>query len=193
VGLLGARAGDAWLGIFGFKTRERRAAVARLLDQGRLQEVRAEGIGYPLYLRSQDRPTLDRVLASDGPSPQAAILAPIDNLMWDRRFLEELFGFYYIWEVYKPVAERQFGYYVLPILYGDRFVARFEPTRDKESGALIIKGWWWEDGVGPSDGMRAELTRCFNRFLRYLGTEELRVGSELVEQADLDWLALGSG
>ena len=193
VGLLGARAGDAWLGIFGFKTRERRAAVARLLDQGRLVEVCVEGFGDPLYLRSQDRPTLDRVLVSGDPSPRAAILAPIDNLMWDRRFLEELFGFYYRWEVYKPVAERQFGYYVLPILYGDRFVARFEPVRDKESGALIIKGWWWEDGASPSDGMRAELARCFRRFLRYLGAEELRVGSELVEQADLGWLTSVSG
>jgi len=188
VGLLGARAGDAWLGIFGFKTRERRAAVARLLEQDRLIEVRVEGFGHPLYLRSKDRSILDRVLVSDDPSPQAAILAPIDNLMWDRRFLEELFGFYYVWEVYKPVAERQFGYYVLPILYGDRFVARFEPVRDKESGALIIKGWWWEDGISPSDGMQAELARCFRRFLRYLGAEELRIGSELVDLADLGWL-----
>jgi uncharacterized protein YcaQ len=189
VGLLGARAGDAWLGISRFKTRERRAAVARLLDRGRLVEVRVEGIDHPLYLRSQDRPTLDQVLASDDPPPQAVFLAPIDNLMWDRRFLEELFGFYYRWEVYKPVAEREYGYYVLPILYGDRFVARFEPARDKENGALVIKGWWWEDGISPSDRMQAELARCFERFLRYLGAEELRVGSELVDSANLGWLS----
>ena len=42
------------------------------------------------------------------------------------------------------------GYYVLPILYGDRFVARFEPGRDKKSGALVIKQWWWEPDVTPT-------------------------------------------
>jgi uncharacterized protein YcaQ len=188
VGLLEARAGDAWLGIYGFKTRERRAAVARLVEQRRLVEVRVEGFDQPLYLRNQDLPTLDRVLGSDDPPPRAVFLAPIDNLMWDRRFLKELFDFHYRWEVYKPVAEREYGYYVLPVLYGDRFVARFEPVRDKESGALIVKGWWWEDGVSPSEQMCAELDRCFNRFLRYLGAEDLRVGTELVDSADLGWL-----
>ena len=84
---------------------------------------------------------------------------------------------------FHPVCES------LPSLVDDgHLVARFEPVRDKESGALVIKGWWWEDGVCPSDRMQAELARCFRRFLRYLGAEELRVGRELADSADLGWL-----
>jgi uncharacterized protein YcaQ len=189
VGLLWDKAGDAWLGS-GIKSRERKAALARLLERGDVIEVRVEDIELPHYMRSEDKPALDYALASDGVSPRAAILAPLDNLLWDRRFIEELFGFYYVWEVYKPVAERCYGYYVLPILYGDRFVARFEPGRDKKSGALLIKNWWWEDGVAPSEEMRSELLHCFERFLSILGTDDLRMDGKLAEQGDLDWLAL---
>ena len=188
IGLLWNRSGDAWLGIRGIKSKERQAALARLLRQGQVVEVHVKDMTLPLYMRSEDRIHLDRTLDPDGSLPRAAILAPLDNLLWDRRFVEELFDFYYRWEVYKPVAERRYGYYVLPILYGDRFVARFEPGRDKESGALTIKQWWWESKVTPSKRMQSELIHCFRRFLSYLGTDDLRVESKAAEQAGLDWL-----
>jgi len=150
--------------------------------------VSVEGMGYPLYMRSEDRETLERTLHSDEQPPRAVVVAPLDNLLWDRRFVEELFDFHYRWEVYKPVAERRYGYYVLPILYGDRFVARFEPGRDKETGALMVKNWWWEVGITPSEEMKRDLAQCFQRFLRYLGTEQLRTDSETATGRDLAWL-----
>jgi uncharacterized protein YcaQ len=140
-------------------------------------------------MRSRDRVTLDRVLATQDPPPRAVLLAPLDNLMWDRRYLEALFGFEYLWEVYKPVTERRWGYYVLPILYGDRFVARFEPGRDKKSAALTIVGWWWEPGVTPTAEMRAALRDCFARFLGFLGRETLQIDEETAEREGLDFLA----
>ena len=188
VGLLWGKSGDAWLGIPGIKSKERTAVLTRLLEQGKVVEVRVEGIGPPLYMRSEDKPRLSQTLDFDGPSPRATVMAPLDNLLWDRRLAKELFDFDYVWEVYKPVAERRWGYYVLPILYGDRFVARFEPGRDKESGALMIKNWWWESGIIPSKRMQSALRRCFKRFLRYLGTDALRMDSKIAEQADLDGL-----
>jgi uncharacterized protein YcaQ len=188
VGLLWNKAGNAWLGMRGIKSKERTATLTRLLRQGKVVEVRVEGIEPPLYMRSEDRTILDKALGSDDLSPRAAILAPLDNLLWDRSFSERLFDFYYVWEVYKPVAERRYGYYVLPILYGDRFIARFEPGRDKENGALIIKNWWWESGVIPSQRMQSDLRDCFKRFLDYLGTDDLRMDSETAEQAGLDGL-----
>jgi uncharacterized protein YcaQ len=140
-------------------------------------------------MRSQDRAALDRALDGDPPAPpRAAILAPLDNLLWDRRLVEAIFGFEYTWEVYKPVAERRYGYYVLPILYSDRFVARFEPGRDKGSGALMVKNWWWEPDVAPSDEMRSALRRCFERFLGFLGADAIRVERTAEEQADIGWL-----
>jgi hypothetical protein len=188
VGLLWSRSGDAWLGIPEIKSRERRAALTRLLIQRKIVEARVEGMESPLYLRSEDRPCLDRISKADDPGSQAAILAPLDNLLWDRRLAKELFDFDYRWEVYKPAAERRYGYYVLPVLYGDRFIARFEPGRDKDSGAVIIRKWWWESGVSQSEGMRLALRGCFKRFLNYLGTDDLQIDGETAEQAGLTWL-----
>jgi uncharacterized protein YcaQ len=189
VGLLWGRSGDAWLAMSGIKTGERTAALARLVEQGRAIAVGVEGIAFPFYLRSADQPALERVLDAPDPPPQAAIIAPLDNLLWDRRLVAELFGFSYRWEVYKPVAERRHGYYVLPILHGDRFVARFEPGRDRRQGALLIKGWWWEPGVTPSPQMQAELRRCFARFLAYLGAESLNMDARVAQEAGLEWLS----
>ena len=75
-----------------------------------------------------------------------AFLAPLDPLVWDRDLLRSLFDFDYVWEVYVPAAKRRWGYYVLPILFGDRLVGRIEPRIERASGALRILGLWWEDG-----------------------------------------------
>jgi uncharacterized protein YcaQ len=131
---------------------------------------------------------LAEILDSDNVRPRAAIIAPLDNLLWDRKLVKELFDFEYRWEVYKPVAERQYGYYVLPVLYGDRFVARFEPGKDKQRQALIIKNWWWETDVEITAELRSELHNCFRKFLGYLGLNGIVVDSDLNRQMRLDWL-----
>ena len=189
MGLLWDKSGDAWLGMPGIKSVERKAALSRLLDQGKVVEVGVDGVKLPLYLRSEDEMLLANTLECGAPSSRAVILAPLDNLLWDRRFIEELFDFYYVWEVYKPVAERRYGYYVLPILYGDRFVARFEPGSDKKNGTLIIKNWWWEPGVKQSARMHAAIRHCFKQFLNYFGADTLQIEGKAAEQAKLDWLA----
>ncbi len=188
VGLLWDKSGDAWLGMPRIKSKERKAALSRLLIQGKVVEVGVDGMKLPLYMRREDEMLLNKTLDSSAPLSRAVIMAPLDNLLWDRRFVGELFDFDYVWEVYKPVADRRYGYYVLPILYGDRFVARFEPGRDKKNGTLIIKNWWWESGVKQSERMRSDLLHCFKRFLDYLGADNLRIESKATEQADLDWL-----
>ena len=71
-----------------------------------------------------------------------SFLAPLDPLLWDRRLLRQLWGFDYLWEVYTPQAKRRWGYYVLPILWGDRLVGRIEPRFDRETGALEVLGAW---------------------------------------------------
>jgi uncharacterized protein YcaQ len=188
VGLLWNKAGDAWLGMSGIKSKQRTAALERLLEQGKISKLHVEDVTLPLYMRSEDRATLNETLESSASSARAVILAPLDNLLWDRRFVEQLFDFSYVWEVYKPVSERRYGYYVLPILYGDRFVARFDPGHDKKSGVLIIKNWWWEPGVKQSKRMQLELVRCFKRFLSFLGADQLRIDGQCKEQEGLEWL-----
>jgi uncharacterized protein YcaQ len=85
----------------------------------------------------------------DRDSAGVAFLAPLDPLVWDREFLRSLFDFDYLWEVYIPVRRRQWGYYVLPILWGDRLVGRIEPRVDRESDAIRVVGIWWEPGFDP--------------------------------------------
>jgi len=188
VGLLWNRAGEAWLSMHAIKSKERKTAQERLIEQEKIGQAQVAGIAEPFYFRSQDKPWLDRTLERDEPSPRAVVMAPLDNLLWDRRMLKELFDFDYRWEVYVPADKRRYGYYVLPVLHGDRLIARFEPGNDKKRGLLTIKNWWWEAGIDPSEGMKADLVGCFRRFLEYLGVERLQVDAQARERAGLEWL-----
>ncbi|WP_245583727.1 winged helix-turn-helix domain-containing protein [Paenibacillus terrigena] len=171
VGLLWNRPSDAWLGIGGMKSSQRNEAFASLLDKKWITEVQVEGLQYPLYLRTTDLDCLDKALSYDPPVKRACILAPLDNLLWDRTLIHQLFDFEYRWEVYKPVAERKYGYYVLPVVYGDDIVARFEPAKQRGKSPLTVQHWWWEDHAVVDSAMKKSILACFERFAAFLGTE----------------------
>ena len=69
--------------------------------------------------------------------------------MWDRDLLRRLWDFDYVWEVYVPELKRRWGYYVLPVLFGDRLVGRIEPRMDRRAGILHMNALWWEEGFDP--------------------------------------------
>lgn len=104
-----------------------------------------------------------------------SFLAPLDNLLWDRKLIKRLFNFEYVWEVYKPVSKRKYGYYILPILYGDRFIGRFEPTFDKKTKTLLIKNWWWEEDVNISTEILEAMEVSLYEFLKYLNGDKIVV------------------
>jgi uncharacterized protein YcaQ len=88
--------------------------------------------------------------ASDGPvGNRVSFLSPFDRLVHDRNRAHALWGFFYRLEMYVPKAKRQYGYYVLPILRGDRIVGRIDVERDRTEGGLKVNGVWWEEGVKP--------------------------------------------
>jgi uncharacterized protein YcaQ len=124
---------------------------------GSILPLRVQGLRSQRYITASDEGFLDAAerevsagTAPGGVPPQVAFLAPLDPLVWDRRVLHDLFGFNYLWEVYVPPAKRRWGYYVLPLLYGDRFVGRIEPRIDRKAGVLRVAGLWWEDGFDPT-------------------------------------------
>ena len=104
-----------------------------------------------------------------------AVLSPLDPVSARGR-AKPLFGFDYTWEVYTPAAKRRFGYYVLPILWGDRLVGRFDPKLDRATGTLRILGLWLEDPALAGDAAFTDgLARGMQRFVRLLEARRLDV------------------
>ena len=106
---------------------------------------------------------------------EAVFLAPLDHVSARGR-AKVLFGFDYIWEVYKPEHQRKFGYYVLPVLWGDRLVARFDSKLDRTTNTFVVLGLWLEDKALGKDEVFAEaLARGFARFIAFLGANRMDV------------------
>ncbi len=192
LGLASPAAGEHWLGMGGMKAEVRRPILARLSAQGVLIPVAVEGVAQaPLFIRAEDVSLLDAVAGEDGAPPAAAFIGPLDNLIWDRDLIRWLFDFDYTWEVYKPAAQRKYGHYVLPVLYGDRFIARVEPIFDRKTRVLTLVNWWWEVGVVPDDAMITALGECLAAFGRYLGARELRFGEAITRDTALRRVVTG--
>ncbi len=142
VGMLWNRNGGGWLGQFISDKKLRQRILDEYVAEGLLQRVEVTGIPDPFYIRSEDvHFDIDKVNESD----TMRFIAPLDNLLWDRDMVSKLFGFDYSWEVYLPAAKRKYGYYVIPVLYKNRFVARFEP--EKSNDHVRVKNWWWEKDI----------------------------------------------
>jgi uncharacterized protein YcaQ len=181
----GAGSAEVWSGTSSFRddgTSEKGSGArtrlrSELIDAGKLAPIEVEGVRGTRYIVTDELPLLDAAEAevasgtTPGASPSAvAMLAPLDPLVWDRQFLRSLYGFDYIWEVYVPVRKRRWGYYVLPILFGDRLVGRIEPRVDRAAGAVRVLGLWWESGFDPLAAPRfadalAEALDAHRRFL----------------------------
>ncbi len=181
-GLLGpAGSGEVWLGT-GPRAVDRPPQRERLVAEGKLVAVQIEARREIRHVPAEDEPFLDqaeRELAAGEPPggvpPQVALIAPLDPLVWDRRLLRDLFGFDYLWEVYVPEAKRRWGYYVLPILYGDRFVGRIEPRIDRKAGVLRVLGLWWEKGVSlrRDAGLRSALADALEAHRQFAGVKKI--------------------
>jgi uncharacterized protein YcaQ len=161
-GLLGRHgSGELWYGTApGVRSPDGAITRPDLLDElvesGRLVAVIVNGVRGDRFVLSEELPLLDQAQqevdagdAPNGSAPGVAFLAPLDPFVWDRQVLRSLFDFDYVWEVYVPEARRRWGYYVLPLLYGDRLVGRIEPRIERKTGALRIVDVWWEDGFDP--------------------------------------------
>jgi uncharacterized protein len=176
-GLLKRKVGAAELAVW----RERR------LGDGSLIEVRVEGWKPTQLALGADSAVLASLETGRTPAGWAPLettteeevtfLSPLDPVSARGR-AKALFGFDYTWEVYKPVELRSFGYYTMPILWGDRLVGRFDPKLDRSSGTLVINGLWLEDPALARDAAFADaLASGMARFVRLLGAMRLDVSA----------------
>jgi uncharacterized protein YcaQ len=149
-GLLGTSgSGELWIGTGPAPLRA--DLRAELIHAGELVPVTIEGIRGDRFVLASELATLDRAEreAEQSPSPAVSFIAPLDPLMWDRNLLLPLWGFDYRWEVYTPAKNRRWGYYVLPVLFGDRLVGRIEPRLDRRAGVARILRLGFEKGFDP--------------------------------------------
>ncbi|HEX3805551.1 MAG TPA: crosslink repair DNA glycosylase YcaQ family protein [Gaiellaceae bacterium] len=132
-----------------------------LVEAGELREVHADDGGAPFYVAAETE------LGGDAAPP--VLVCPFDNLVWDRPLLERVFGFRHVIEVYKREHERAYGYYVLPLLAGDRFLGRADLKADRAAGVLRIKRFMPEPKVRGN--VLDKLERAAARLARTIGLD----------------------
>ena len=137
-------------------------AVESAVADGELERVAVEDGGAPVLVSAGAE--LDR------PAPTAAVLlSPFDNLLWDRSFARRVLGFDHLIEVFKPAPRRRYGYYVLPLLWRERIVARADLKSDRAAGALVVRAFHVEDGVRRSAALDDAFERALDRLRRVIG------------------------
>ncbi|QQG48493.1 MAG: YcaQ family DNA glycosylase [archaeon] len=136
------------------------ATLRKLESEYKIRRVLLEGSGSEegsYYVHADDLKRLDDIEAGKW-RPKTTLLSPFDNLICDRARTSSLFGFEYRVEIYTPASQRKHGYYVLPILDGDRLIGRVDPYFDREAGRLIVKAVHAEEGA-PRDRKTAARVR----------------------------------
>ncbi len=175
--------------------RAAKKLLGALLADGELVEVRVEDWKAMHYALGRDAEVLLDVSAGRVPAAwtplettttaEVVFLAPLDPVSARGR-ARVLFGFDYVWEVYKPAPQRRFGYYTLPVLWGDRLVARFDSKLDRTTSTFVILGLWLEDeALGQDEAFAEALAGGLARFVSFLGASKLQtaaIGEPLLRQ-----------
>ena len=167
VGLLWDKSSTAFLGI-DMKADLRKKVLSELSAADKIKSVMVEGIKTPFYYRTEDEALMKDILnGSADLKPRMSFIAPLDPLLWDKALILALWNFKYSWEIYTPAAKRKYGYYTLPIVYGDRFVGRIEAVPDHNRGSLHVKGLWWEQGIRQTKALNSALEKTLDGFAKF--------------------------
>ncbi|MDD3662959.1 MAG: winged helix DNA-binding domain-containing protein [Candidatus Pacebacteria bacterium] len=167
VGLLMNKPSHAWLGIENFNKETRNLLFPLLLKEDKILQCTVEGITDKLYCLYEDAPLIKIVLEKSSFQGRLEFLAPLDNLLWDRNLIRAIFDFDYKWEIYTPITQRKYGYYVLPVLYKNRFVGRTEFGLNKKEKKLCLLNFWKEDGVKLNSEFYRDLQKRVAKFSEF--------------------------
>lgn len=147
-----------------------RGTLKRLLEDSRIHRIRVEGVGGrdERYIHHDDVALLDS-MSTDDWEPRMSLLPPFDNLICSTSWTSRLFSFEYIREQFLPKEKRRFGTYVLPILWGDRFIGRIDPKMDRETGVLTINSVHAEADAPSGSEVASEISETIERLGQFLG------------------------
>jgi uncharacterized protein YcaQ len=153
---------------------EAQAWCVREAQAGRIARVQVEGpdgeAAKPAYALSDWR---ERLVGLPEPGERMVILCPFEPILRDRARALRLFGFDYRFEAFVPEAQRQYGYYVLPILEGDALVGRLDAKQHRDRGALEVKGLWWEPRIRPGKARLRRLDRALEELAGRIGAQSV--------------------
>jgi hypothetical protein len=130
------------------------------------------------FVHVEDIPLLDRLEKGDW-QPRTTLLSPFDNLICDRDRTEAMFDFFYRIEIYVPPAKRQYGYYVLPILHGDRLIGRVSPRMDRKKHRLEVEAVYAQEDAPRTAEIGAAVSGAVEELAQFLGAKEIVYGAAL--------------
>jgi uncharacterized protein YcaQ len=150
----------------------RTALREELVERGDLVPVEVEGVRGKRFVIREEAGLLE---APPNAPPSVAFVPPFDAIVWDRGLLGSLFGFEYVWELFLPPAKRRWGWYVLPMVFRDRFVGRIEPRIDRAEARVHVLDVWWEDGFAPRrvEGFVDAMRDALRAYLRFAGAQRV--------------------
>jgi uncharacterized protein YcaQ len=162
----------------------RRELHEELVELGALVPVEVEGVRGKRFVVAEELALLE---APPEPPASVAFIAPFDSLLWDTALLEHLFGFEFVWEGFFKAERRRWGYYVLPIVFGDRFAGRIEPRIDRDGRRVEVLGLWWEAGFAPrrAKGFVEAMRHALRAYLDFAGADRLEWASHLAAERRL--------
>jgi uncharacterized protein YcaQ len=162
----------------------RRELHNELVEVGALVPLEVERVRGKRFVVAEELALLE---TPPEPTPSVAFIAPFDSLLWDTALLASLFGFEYVWEGFFPPAKRRWGWYVLSIVFGDRFVGRIEPRIDRDEGRVEVLDVWWEDGFAPrrADGFVDAMGDALRAYLRFAGVSRVDWAPQLATEKRL--------
>ncbi len=173
---------DPRFGWQSLSAKERREAIDQHVKSGEIVQVLVEGLNKHYYILASD---MERLSAQEDEGRARAIeneaelpvhfLPPLDNLLWSRQRLADLFDFNYRWEIYTPAVKRKYGYYAMPILAGDRLIGRMDPRLDTKLGRLTVQLLQIEPEIDYTDGLRESVQRALESFAYLHGAKTVSV------------------
>lgn len=167
VGLLAPKGSYAYIAIDGLNQKLKTQIYSNLYETNQIVKVNIEGFKVPYYFHIDDLDYMNKAMSDLEFKERLEFIAPLDSLLWDREFIKDLFDFDYTWEIYFPKEKRVYGYYVLPILYGNDFIGRLEAIANRKEKVLEVNNIYLESNVKKTKELKKKMSESLDRLMSF--------------------------